>query len=330
MNYREIMTGDDSQRAVELFNACVEAGEVLYKPFEDAKGFEAFFLRRFAEGTAAVNLLSDDGNAFASGCYVETTGKCYITFVAVNLHRRRQGLGRAILNELEGRLNALAHGRAACELIFSNPMNLPWILPGTGGHDHPNAPGVDVSSGAYLFFKNCGYRDYAYQNSYHMELTDYVVPGDIPQRICALKEKGMEVAFYDSAVHTGLEELLESLGNAAWTREILGNAVLPGGGNPLLIVNRGGRAMGFTGPLSVQESGRGYFSGIAVHSDCRGSGAGKVLFSCLCAELRDMGARFMTLFTGETNPARNIYEAAGFDIVRTWADMKKEMHSGLP
>ena len=38
-----------------------------------------------------------------------------------------------------------------------------------------------------------------------------------------------------------------------------------------------------------------------------------------------MGAGFMTLFTGETNPARNIYEAAGFSIVRSWTDMRREI-----
>jgi len=44
----------------------------------------------------------------------------------------------------------------------------------------------------------------------------------------------------------------------------------------------------------------------------------------LCSTLKDMGASYMTLFTGETNQARNIYEAAGFHIVRTWADMRRE------
>ena len=31
----------------------------------------------------------------------------------------------------------------------------------------------------------------------------------------------------------------------------------------------------------------------------------------------------MTLFTGETNPARYIYQSAGFKIVKTWSDMEK-------
>lgn len=326
MRYREIETREDAGAARKLFNDCAAAGEVLYKPFGTIEAFEAFFLGRPKEEAAVVNLLAEDGSAFASGCYVERTGKCYITFLAVCPERRRQGGGRGILLELERRLKALSGGRAsAYEIVFFNPMNLPWFLPGTDGHDHPNAPGVDVSGAGYLFLKNCGYRDYAYQNSYHIDLTDYRFPSDIRQRIEALKESGIEIALYDSAVHIGLEALMEDLGNELWTREILGNVAQPDGGRPLLIVNQNGRAMGFTGPLAVQDSGRGYFSGIAVHSACRGNGAGKVLFSCLCSSLRDMGARFMTLFTGETNPARNIYEAAGFHIVRTWADMRKEI-----
>lgn len=326
MAYREIRSGEEAEAARKLFNDCVTAGEVLYKPFGDREAFEAFFLHRSGEEMTVVNLLADDESAFASGCYVERTGKCYITFVTVCAGQRRQGRGREILAGLEERLRDLSGGRAAAfEIIFFNPMSFSWLLPGTDGHDHPNAPGVDVSSGAYLFFKNCGYRDYAYQNSYHINLTDYQFPADIRQRIENLRQKGIEITLYDGKIHTGLEELMKDLDNDMWTREILGNAALPGGGNPLLIVNQGGRAMGFTGPLSVQESGRGFFSGIAVHSACRGNGAGKVLFSYLCSSLRDMGAQFMTLFTGETNPARNIYEAAGFHIVRTWADMKKAM-----
>ena len=65
-------------------------------------------------------------------------------------------------------------------------------------------------------------------------------------------------------------------------------------------------------------------TGLFPECGCRGNGAGKVLFGRLCTGLRDLGAKYMTLFTGETNPARNIYEAQGFKIVRTWADMHKQ------
>lgn len=326
MTIREIASNEDVQAAKKLFNDCAGAGEVLYKPFGDEEAFRDFFLRRKDETLTVVNLVSEDGEAFASGCYAKETDKGYITFVAVQPLRRRQGVGRQILKELERRLTDVSGGKAKrFEIIFFNPMNFSWVVPGTEDHDHPNAPGVDVWGGGYLFLKNCGYRDYAYQNSYHLSLSEYQIPLDIQEQIRALGEKGLEVVLYDRDVHTGLEELMDNLNNELWKREILENAARPDGGKPLLIVNQGGRAMGFTGPLSVQENGRGYFSGVAVHSDCRGNGAGKVLFSKLCSALKEMGARYMTLFTGEMNPARNIYEAAGFHIVRTWADMKKEV-----
>ena len=51
--------------------------------------------------------------------------------------------------------------------------------------------------------------------------------------------------------------------------------------------------------------------------------AGKPVFCEMCARHRNGGADFMSLYTGEDNPARNIYESAGFRIVRSFADMRK-------
>lgn len=321
MQFEAITPAAGAAEARALFNALSAGGEVLYKPFETDEAFASFFL---TDSSARKTVALGGEGAFAAGCYVLESGKAYITFVGVQPQERRQGKGRAILSALEKELTAFS-GEKKYECSFFNPMNLVWSVPGFPGHDHPNAPGVDVACGGYIFLKNCGYRDFAYQNSYHIDLPSYQFPPDIQQRIARLKERGIEITLFDPARHTGLEELVEDLDNPLWRKELLGNAAKPGGGDPLLIVDQGGKTMGFTGPLAVQPSGRGYFAGIGVHSACRGGGAGKVLFSSLCASLRDMGASFMTLFTGETNPARNIYEAAGFQIVRTWADMRKEI-----
>lgn len=97
-------------------------------------------------GLSVVSLAAEDGSAFASGCYAADADKGYITFVAVRPDRRRQGIGRAILRELEQRLAAVSGGMAKrFEIIFFNPMNFVWTVPGTDGHEHPNAPGVDVA-----------------------------------------------------------------------------------------------------------------------------------------------------------------------------------------
>ncbi|MFW5743909.1 MAG: N-acetyltransferase family protein, partial [Spirochaetota bacterium] len=211
------------------------------------------------------------------------------------------------------------------EVTFFNPVTLTWLIPGTDGHDHPNSPGVDVHGDGYLFLKNQGYRDFAYQNSYYLPLAEYVPPANIDEIRRRLSDSGLRICRYDPGRHRGLHELFDDLGTDDWRRIVDANYAPDGPHEPVLIVEDGARVCGFTGPLHVQPSGRGYFAGIGVHSDYRGRGAAKALFSALCGELAAMGASFMSLFTGETNPARNIYEAAGFRIVRCWADMRKEI-----
>ena len=69
--------------------------------------------------------------------------------------------------------------------------------------------------------------------------------------------------------------------------------------------------------------GRGNFCGIGVRTEYRGRGIGKPVFCEMCARHRNGGADFMSLYTGEDNPARNIYESAGFRIARSFSDMRK-------
>ena len=310
---------------VTLWNAC-RAGcpPVHYVPMTP-DGFTALFLRD-APDRVVINLVAlrdREVIGFASGTVRSGGEQGYVTVVMVREGDRRCGVGTQLLAELEARLTACGQPIDRYEVMFFNPVNIPWIVPGTEGHDHPNAPGVDVSCDGYLFLKNRGYRDIAYQNSYYLPLPDYRYPADIESSIAALARDGIRIVRYDPHRHSGLSELFDDLGNEEWRRIIEANFAPDGPSDPVLIVEDGDRACGFTGPTRVQPSGRGYFAGIGVHSDYRGRGAGTTLFAALCMELKQIGASFMTLFTGETNPARNIYQAAGFRIVRTWADMRK-------
>lgn len=319
------LTYNDVPRAAALYNASVGRGELLSKPMAE-EGFRSFFLDRTDVRTVA--LTNEDVTAFASGCYDKNAGRCCITLIVVTPLLRRQGIGSALLRELEQQLAELSGKPPALfEITFFNPMNFEWLIPGSLTHDHPNAPGVDLQNPAHIFFKNCGYRDTAYQNSFYLNLAGYEFPQAIAQRTAALAEQGIHLVRYDPNRHSGLNELFDDLGNELWRKEIMENVSRETGGNPVVIVEKDGKAYGFTGPLAIQPSGRGYFCGIGVHSAMRGNGAGKVLFAHLCKNLKEMGASFMTLFTGETNPARNIYEAAGFRIVRSWADMQREVRT---
>lgn len=56
-----------------------------------------------------------------------------------------------------------------------------------------------------------------------------------------------------------------------------------------------------------------------------GSGIGTTMFFMLMKSFKEIGAKFSSLFTGEENPAKKMYDRAGFNVVKTWAVMRKEI-----
>lgn len=324
------LTADRLEETAALWNTCAETDEMPHKKLDPA-AFRAKFVTP-VPGISKVNLLAVAGEggpvaSFASGCRKAGSATAYVTFLLVGRQFRRSGVGTALLHGIEEalRADAAAEGLvvAGLEARFFNPVTLEWVVPGTLGHDHPNAPGVDVAGKGYLFLKNNGYRDVDHENSYYRKLEGFAFTPAIERSLADLRQQGLTIELYDGARHRGLEELVDDLGSEDWRNILLVNAARPDGGLPLLIVADGSRVCGFAGPLDVQPSGRGYFAGIGIHSAYRQRGAGKALFSSLCMGLGDKGAKFMTLFTGESNPARGIYESAGFRIVKSWAGMRK-------
>ncbi len=312
------------KQAWELYKEAVEQKAMLYTEME----FEVFRDKFSCEKkeVATVNLIEKEGTAFASGCLDKRSGKLFITMIIVHKNQRRQGKGKEILTALEQSLEAEAacpNNSSIYELSFFNPNTLTWNIPDQKGVTHPNSPGIDVGSSAYLFFKNCGYREFALQNSYYLNLTAFEYPRAYQEKKQKLEQEGITFQIYDSKCHQGMEDMLKGFGNSMWEDEILAEPNIAEGGRPILVPIQNGHVLGFTGPLSVELGGRGYFAGIAVSADIRGKGLGKLLFHELCNGLKKQGALYMTLFTGENNPARNIYEEVGFQIVRSWSDMRK-------
>ncbi len=300
-------------------------GEILPKKYDDDTFKSKFFDSGKGLNKINVSIKADNGEiiGFGNGCRPLGAEKAFITYVLVNKDYRNQGYGTKILNELKIQLNSIGDPVQCFEASFYNPIGLSWCIPGTPRHDHPGVPGVDMINSGYIWAKNRGFRDFAHQNSYYRCLENYEVTDDVKRAVQRAKDAGYIITIYDKNVHHGLNELFDNLRSEGWRNAVMGNEAKENP-LPLLIVEEVAtkRVCGFTGPLTVQESGRGYFAGIGVHSECRGTGAGKALFSALCQGLKDEGATFMSLFTGEENLARNIYEAAGFKIVRSWADMR--------
>lgn len=320
MTIREI-NQDDLTDALTLWNNSIKRESMIYKSL-DQDSFSSKFLKSDLNIEIKTLLYTEHQiiYGFISGSIDLDKQKAYISTVLVDLDHRRKGIATVLLNHFEDYIKTKYPFIQSIDIVFFNPIHLEWIIPNTMSHIHPNALGIDENSSGYHFFKHHGYIEYAKQNSYYQNILGYTYSRHIEQVFESLGEKHISVTFYDSSKHIGFDELFNNLNNENWSVEITRGIKQQ---EPILIALHHDKIIGFTGPLKVESNLRGYFAGIGIHSDYRGLGIGKALFSVLCMELKNLGAHYMSLFTGNNNPARNIYEKEGFNIVRSWSNMRK-------
>ena len=225
-----------------------------------------------------------------------------------------------LLNALEAAFRKA--GMTHSTVSYFNPVRLPWVMPGTDGHQHNNTPGVAVDLPLYTRMLELGYRELDRECGLHYDLSNHVTPAWVEEKAAKMAARGYRVARYDAQQHKGLDEMVASLNNTMWSAEIpaAGKA-----GLDLLVALKDDVCAGFTGPVYPEETGRGYLAGVAVAPKYEGNGLGTLLFYRLLQREKETGARYMSIFTGVNNHARFIYLNAGFQIVRTFAIMLKEL-----
>lgn len=274
-------------------------------------------------------LLEEDGDilGFISGCsghhIPQGTVRGYITCLILKKEADTADNIRQLLSALEHAFRRL--GLCQSLVSFFNPVRLPWVLPGTKGHQHNNMPGVPTDSFLYNEMGGFGYRESSLECAMYLNLRDYALPDRINRKASFMAEKDYRVERYDPNRHTGLKEMVDTFGNPLWSKEIPETAEA---GMPLLVGLKADVCIGFAGPIYPEKTGRGYFSGIGVLSQHENQGVGSLLFYRLLEAEKAAGAQYMSLFTGKENPAKQIYLGAGFQIVRTFAVMIKELEDG--
>ncbi|MCR2805160.1 GNAT family N-acetyltransferase [Paenibacillus soyae] len=244
----------------------------------------------------------------------------YITCIVLESRHASEVRYAALLGALEQRFAEL--GKRQADVLFFNPMQLPWYIPDTDRHEHNNAPGVPIGSALHGFLLQQGYAERATQCAMYLKLGGFYVPGSILVKEELAEAQGYTVELLNPAKHRGVSGMLEALGNPLWQREI-GRSFEDG--TPVVIAALNGEAVGFAGPVVRQPNGRGYFAGIGVRSEHEGHGLGSSLFFRLCEAFQSIGTDYMSLYTGSNNPAIRIYEKAGFRTVKTFAIMRKEL-----
>ncbi|HNZ49919.1 MAG TPA: GNAT family N-acetyltransferase [Bacilli bacterium] len=313
---------------VALWNESV-AGESIYAAFTMDSFTDKFINNpffRYEGAFVALKKAQVVGFACAS---INNQGKDpaltpgYIVCVAVDYRYQRQGLGTKLLLTLEAYLKS--QGKTFVRNLFFNPINLEWLVPGYDHHEHPGAPAIPYNTPYYFLMMANGYNTNGQLDAYHLDLKKFRLSEDVKSRIAKNEADGYTITYYDPKLHYGFDELFDALKNEGW-REVVKNNLAKAKPDPMLIVQKEGEILGWTGPVITQASGRGYLGGIGVHPKTQGHGLGKSLFCMLCQCSKDNGATFMTLFTGADNKAREIYLYAGMRIVQSFAVLRKELH----
>ncbi len=315
------------EAVVALWNESVVPYSI-YSPFTKASFQSKFLDNPFYDPDGSL-VVTEKGKiiGFGNAAYnhqgkepSQTPG--YITCIAVDKDHWRRGIGSLILKELERFLKN--KGKTYVRNLFFNPINLEWLVPGTKNHEHPGAPAVPFNTPYYFLLMANGYNVNGQQDAYHLDLSRYQLPEDVKKKMKENEKNGFTIAFYDPALHHGFDELFDGLQNEGW-RSVVKNNLAKEKPDPILIAQKDGEILGWTGPVFTQPSGRGYLGGIGVHPKAQGHGLGKSLFCMLCQKSKENNAAFMTLFTGSDNKAREIYLYAGMKIVQSFVALRKEL-----
>lgn len=311
---------------VALWNRDVYQSEI-YAEFSE-EDFKNRFLNNpnySKDGTVAV---MDNDKLVAFGCSAyhkqsdPQTSCGFITCLVVAKEYRRLGIGSKILKMLEDYIKS--SGRNVIRNYFGAPMNLKWYIPGYDKHEHAGAPAVPFNTSYYFLLLANGYNVNGQHDGFHVDLTKFKMSDEILEKIKENEKDGYTITIYDPKVHYGFDEMFDALQNEGF-RKTVHNVISQPNPEPLLICQKDGEILGFTGPIRTEASGRAYLAGVAIHPKAQKRGLGKTMFCTLCQKSKENGAKFMTLFTGSDNRARNIYLYAGLRIAQSFVVMKKEL-----
>ena len=316
----------DAKEALALLKTLSDNHEVLYKPLEEAD----FLSRFFGEKRWGFTARTDDGRligwihgaaktSFLEGETHENT-PLYLTMLLVDAAWRRQGVGSALLEALKKA--GVEAGKKAMAVSGDNPVHLTWLIPGAGGHDHNNAPGVDEDGMGFAFFQKHGFKDDFHEISLYMNLKDYKWDPKLDEMIAKLNAEGIHVGRWQMGMGEECDGMCDRVGSEYW-RQVLREETAKENPRPILAAVTDGHIVGFTGPVDRQENGRGWFTGICTDPLYEKRGIAGVLFNDLMGEFIKVGAAYSTLFTGTENHAQRLYLKTGCQPARYFAIMKK-------
>jgi len=234
------------------------------------------------------------------------TGRGYVTLLAVDPARGRQGIGAELLRRMETYLL-----ECGCSVVMVSPYAPNYFL-----------PGVDVNAyePALRFFARHGYTEVSRPLSMDCNLLRLRVPDWVQARMEALAKAGVTVEPYYGELVPALREFLRAEFPGDWqrfAREAITRIEQGDSPTRLWIAHEQGRVIGF----SHYEGER--FGPIGVAQAERGRGVGQALLYRTLEAMRAQGLHTAFFLWSDDRTAERLYTEAGFVETRRFAVLKK-------
>ncbi len=211
----------DAPEVLRLWNTAGTAAG--YAPL-DAEGLGALLLAHPAFCAESTFVLEERGalRGFAAGCTGDALAqgavRGYVSCVLLEEDFDTAENTALLLGAIEDSFRA--KGKSAAAVTFFNPLRLPWIIPGTAGHQHNNMPGIPKDIPLYERMLSLGYREAATEMAMYLDLAAFTYPAAMEERAAKMAAQGYTVDWYKEGVHRGVDEMVRSLGNSMWDAEI--------------------------------------------------------------------------------------------------------------
>jgi mycothiol synthase len=235
----------------------------------------------------------------------------WITAFAVHPDHRRRGLGSQLL--AAGLAFLRERGRVRVRVSPYAP-NYFW-------------PGVDrqAHAAALALLERHGLRVLYEAVAMDRRLTDFAVPEDVAALRAQREAEGYRFHHLAPCWLVPLIAFNERHFHPDWTRAVREAVARGGPYDHFLLCTRGDELCGFA-MYGLYDHVADRFGPFGVRPDLRRLGLGKVLLYTCLDEMRQHGFHdAWFLWTGEREPAGQLYRRAGFEITRRFAVMGREL-----
>jgi len=238
----------------------------------------------------------------------------WLSGVAVEPSRWRQGIGRRLLRGLEQAF--VKQGKTA---VATQTFRMPVSL--------LRRPYLD--SAPYRFLVSCGYRPLTHELYLRNNLERFQLSDEVRRRREVLSAEGIHYRMYEPGDRAELLGLLGRCFSATW-RATIERATADDRRPVIFVVCAGEQIVGFMGPLDIRQPRTpGSFGSPGVDPAFRGRGIGKVLINLSLDYLKKAEVSEVCCSTGVTNPARHIYLDSGAELLGVYcSSFSKSLPAG--